>query len=86
VRGESHNLGCAIQTLFDSTFANSTINLNLKLRQLKVFIGHAQTCNFTKTAQKLHISQAALSSSIRELKTERIFALSFSELSNYSAQ
>jgi DNA-binding transcriptional LysR family regulator len=62
------------------------MNLNLNLRQLKAFIGVAQTCNFTKTVQKLHISQAALISSIRELKTERIFALSFSGLSNYSAQ
>jgi len=44
------------------------MNLNLNLRQLKAFIGVAETCNFTKTAQKLHISQAALSSSIRELE------------------
>jgi DNA-binding transcriptional LysR family regulator len=44
------------------------MNLNLNLRQLKAFVGVAETCNFTKTAQKLHISQAALSSSIRELE------------------
>jgi DNA-binding transcriptional LysR family regulator len=44
------------------------MNLNLNLRQLKAFLGVAETCNFTKTAQKLHLSQAALSSSIRELE------------------
>ncbi len=44
------------------------MNLNLNLRQLKAFLGVAETCNFTRTAQKLHISQAALSSSIRELE------------------
>jgi DNA-binding transcriptional LysR family regulator len=46
------------------------MNLNLNLRQLKAFIGVAETCNFTKTAQKLHISQAALSSCIRELEAQ----------------
>lgn len=49
---------------------NSPTNLNLNLRQLKAFIGVAETCNFTKTAQKLHISQAALSSCIRELEAQ----------------
>jgi DNA-binding transcriptional LysR family regulator len=44
------------------------MNLNLNVRQLKAFLGVAETCNFTKTAQKLHLSQAALSSSIRELE------------------
>ncbi len=48
----------------------SPMNLNLNLRQLKAFIGVAETCNFTKTAQKLHISQAALSSCIRELEAQ----------------
>jgi DNA-binding transcriptional LysR family regulator len=44
------------------------MNLNLNLRQLKAFLGVAQTSNFTKTAQQLHLSQAALSASIRELE------------------
>jgi DNA-binding transcriptional LysR family regulator len=44
------------------------MNLNLNLRQLKAFLGVAETSNFTKTAQKLHLSQAALSASIRELE------------------
>jgi DNA-binding transcriptional LysR family regulator len=44
------------------------LNLNLNLRQLKAFLGVAETRNFTRTAQKLHLSQAALSASIRELE------------------
>lgn len=44
------------------------MNLNLNIRQLKAFLGVAETSNFTRTAQKLHLSQAALSASIRELE------------------
>jgi DNA-binding transcriptional LysR family regulator len=44
--------------------------MNLSLRQLKVFIGVAQAASFTKTAQRLHLSQAALSAIIRELETQ----------------
>lgn len=44
--------------------------MNLSLRQLKVFLGVAETRNFTKAAQRLHISQAALSSAIRELEAQ----------------
>lgn len=44
------------------------MNLNLNFRQLTAFLGVAETSNFTKTAQKLHLSQAALSASIRELE------------------
>jgi len=46
------------------------VNLNLNLRQLKAFLGVAETSNFTKTAQQQHLSQAALSASIRELETQ----------------
>lgn len=44
--------------------------MNLHLRQLKAFLGVAEMSNFTKTAQKLHMSQAALSSAIRELENQ----------------
>ena len=44
------------------------MNLNINLRQLKAFLGVAETCNFTRAAQSLHLSQAALSASIRELE------------------
>lgn len=44
--------------------------MNLSLRQLKVFLGVAETSSFTKTAQRLHLSQAALSAIIRELETQ----------------
>lgn len=44
--------------------------MNLSLRQLKVFLGVAQAGSFTKTAQRLHLSQAALSAIIRELETQ----------------
>ena len=44
--------------------------MNLHLRQLKAFLGVAETSNFTRTAQKLHMSQAALSSAIRELENQ----------------
>jgi DNA-binding transcriptional LysR family regulator len=44
--------------------------MNLSLRQLKGFIGVAATSSFTKTAQRLHLSQAALSTMIRELESQ----------------
>jgi DNA-binding transcriptional LysR family regulator len=44
--------------------------MNLSLRQLKVFLGVADSSSFTKTAQRLHLSQAALSAIIRELETQ----------------
>ncbi len=44
------------------------MNLNLNIRQLKAFLGVAETSNFTRASQKLHLSQAALSASIRELE------------------
>ncbi len=44
--------------------------MNLNLRQLKAFLGVAESSNFTKTAQKLHMSQAALSGAIRELEIQ----------------
>jgi len=44
--------------------------MNLSLRQLKAFIGVAETFSFTKTAQRLHLSQAALSAVIRELESQ----------------
>lgn len=46
------------------------MNLNLNLRQLKAFLGVAETRNFTRTAQKLHLSQAALSAGIREMESQ----------------
>ena len=44
--------------------------MNLSLKQLKVFLGVANTSSFTKTAQSMHLSQAALSAIIRELETQ----------------
>lgn len=44
--------------------------MNISLRQLKVFLGVAESSSFTKTAQRLHLSQAALSAIIRELETQ----------------
>jgi DNA-binding transcriptional LysR family regulator len=44
--------------------------MNLNLRQLKAFLGVAENSNFTKAAQQQHLSQAALSASIRELETQ----------------
>lgn len=44
--------------------------MNLSLRQLRVFLGVAEASSFTKTAQRLHLSQAALSAIIRELETQ----------------
>ena len=39
--------------------------MNLSLKQLKVFLGVANASSFTKTAQSMHLSQAALSAIIR---------------------
>jgi DNA-binding transcriptional LysR family regulator len=44
--------------------------MNVSLRQLKAFLGVAESGNFTKTAQRLHLSQAALSATIRELESQ----------------
>ena len=44
--------------------------MNISLRQLKVFLGVTESSSFTKTAQRLHLSQAALSAIIRELETQ----------------
>lgn len=44
--------------------------MNLSLRQLKVFLGVAESSSFTRTAQRLHLSQAALSAIIRELESQ----------------
>jgi len=44
--------------------------MNLSLRQLKGFISVAATSSFTKTSQRMHLSQAALSTMIRELENQ----------------
>src|SRR5258706_16046789 len=44
--------------------------MNLSLKQLKVFLGVANASSFTKTAQSMHLSQAALSAILRELETQ----------------
>lgn len=44
--------------------------MNISLRQLKAFLGVADSANFTKTAQHLHLSQAGLSATIRELESQ----------------
>jgi DNA-binding transcriptional LysR family regulator len=44
--------------------------MNISLRQLKAFLGVAESSNFTKTAQRLHLSQAGLSATIRELESQ----------------
>lgn len=44
--------------------------MNVSLRQLKAFLGVVESGNFTKAAQRLHLSQAALSAAIRELESQ----------------
>ncbi len=44
--------------------------LNLSLRQLRAFAAVAELASFTKAAQKLHLSQAALSAIVRELEDQ----------------
>jgi DNA-binding transcriptional LysR family regulator len=44
--------------------------MNVSLRQLRAFIGVAESSNFTKTSQRLHMSQAALSATVRELESQ----------------
>lgn len=44
--------------------------MNLSLRQLKGFISVAATSSFTKTSQRMHLSQAALSTMVRELENQ----------------
>ncbi len=44
--------------------------MNISLRQLRAFLGVADSGNFTRTAQHLHLSQAGLSATIRELESQ----------------
>lgn len=44
--------------------------MNVSLRQLRAFIGVAESSNFTRTSQRLHVSQAALSAAVRELESQ----------------
>lgn len=44
--------------------------MNVSLRQLKAFLGVAESGNFTKAAQRQHLSQAALSAAMRELESQ----------------
>jgi len=44
--------------------------MNISLRQLRAFLGVAASGNFTRTAQRLHLSQAGLSATIRELESQ----------------
>lgn len=44
--------------------------MNVSLRQLKAFLGVAEAGNFTRAAQRLQLSQAALSAAIRELEAQ----------------
>jgi len=42
--------------------------MNVSFRQLRAFILIAETSSFTRTAEQLHLSQPALSYSIRKLE------------------
>jgi|SRR5690606_5108518 len=44
--------------------------MNITLRQLRAFVAVAETGQFTKAAQRIHITQAALSMLIRDLEEE----------------
>src|SRR3954468_13192901 len=47
----------------------------MELRHLRYFIAAAETENVTRAAQKLHVSQPAISRQIRDLESELGFAL-----------
>ena len=44
--------------------------MNVTLRQLRAFVGVADTGSFTGAAKRLHITQSALSLLIRDLEAE----------------
>ncbi|WGS50741.1 LysR family transcriptional regulator [Paraburkholderia sp. D15] len=44
--------------------------MNITLRQLRAFLGVAKYQNFTKAAEQLHVTQAGLSASVRELEIQ----------------
>ena len=46
------------------------MNATLNSRQLRAFVCLAQTGSFTKTARQLHLSQSAISHSIKALEAE----------------
>jgi DNA-binding transcriptional LysR family regulator len=46
------------------------MNAPLDVRQLRAFVSLARTASFTKTARQLHLSQSAISHSIKSLEAE----------------
>src|SRR5215469_1479552 len=46
------------------------MNPPLDIRQLRAFVSLAQTGSFTRTARQLHLSQSAISHSIKALETD----------------
>ena len=44
--------------------------MNITLRQLEAFVAVAQTKNFTRAAQRLHIAQSAISLLVKELESD----------------
>ncbi|MBT8829278.1 transcriptional regulator IlvY, partial [Lactobacillus delbrueckii subsp. bulgaricus] len=47
----------------------------MDLRQLEVFINLAESLNYSKTAEKLHISQPAVSRIIQRIEDEVVVTL-----------
>src|SRR3974377_1595173 len=50
--------------------SNGNGNAPLDIRQLRAFVTLAQTGSFTKTARQLHLSQSAISHSMKSLEGE----------------
>ncbi len=55
---------------FNGLSANRNGNAPLDIRQLRAFVSLAHTGSFTKTARQLHLSQSAISHSIKALEDE----------------
>ena len=75
-------------------YVTSTLRFPVELRHIRYFLGVAETLNFSRAAQRLHVTQPALSRQIRELEDElggRLFQrtttkVSLTEMGHYFRQ
>src|SRR5215475_6312356 len=56
--------------MYDLRFQRSDRSLAMELRHLRYFEALAETLNFTRAAERVHVTQSTLSHQIRQLEEE----------------